>query len=112
MRGRAPACPAAPLWRGLVSLGLSSNVLPDRADAAPAADRGLSPSSQYGSSLGARKVRSSFRVPRLSLGPEMTGYSNLIPARLMTSPHFWESAAISAANSSGVPPAGSSPIVV
>jgi hypothetical protein len=33
------------------------------------------------------------------------------PARLMTSPHFRESAAISAANSSGVPLAGSSPIV-
>src|SRR5262249_15333512 len=30
---------------------------PDRAHAARAADRSLSPSSQYGSSLGARKVR-------------------------------------------------------
>ena len=39
------------------------------------------------------------------------GYSNLMPARLMTSPHFFESDAITAANSSGVPPAGSSPIV-
>jgi len=29
----------------------------------------------------------------------------------MTSPHFRESAAISAANSSGVPPAGSSPML-
>src|SRR6185437_1586646 len=38
------------------------------------------------------------------------GYSNLMPARLITSPHFFESEAMVAANSSGVPPAGSSPI--
>src|SRR5579863_8749133 len=37
-------------------------------------------------------------------------YSNLIPARSITSPHFLESDAINAANASGVPPAGSSPM--
>ena len=37
-------------------------------------------------------------------------YSSRIPARLMTSPHLLASAAINAANSSGVPPAGSSPM--
>jgi hypothetical protein len=40
----------------------------------------------------------------------MTIYSSLIPARWITSPHFLYSAAISAANWSGVPPATSSPI--
>jgi hypothetical protein len=43
--------------------------------------------------------------------PRNDGYSNLMPARLMTSPHFFESDAIVAANSSGVPPAGSSPML-
>ena len=33
-----------------------------------------------------------------------------MPARSITSPHFLESDAISAPNSSGVPPAGSSPM--
>src|SRR3974390_1148926 len=84
MTDRAPACPAAPLWRGSASLGLSSSALPDRADAAPAADRGLSPSSQYGSSLVGGKVRV-LRDCR-EAAQEGRPYSNLIPARLMTSP--------------------------
>ena len=46
-----------------------------------------------------------------SLGSGMAGYSSLIPARSITSAHFLESDAISAPNSSGVPPAGSSPTV-
>src|ERR1041384_4918681 len=37
--------------------------------------------------------------------------SNLAPERRTTSPHLAESALIVAANSSGVPPAGSSPIL-
>src|SRR6516162_9817646 len=70
MTGRAPARPGAPPWRGSVSLGPSSNVLPDRAVAAPAADRGLSPSSQYGSSPGARKVCSSFLIAAKTASPK------------------------------------------
>ena len=50
----------------------------------------------------------SFRAPRFAR-PRMKVYSSRIPARLMTSPHLLASAAINAANSSGVPPAGSSP---
>src|SRR6476646_5033083 len=38
-------------------------------------------------------------------------YSSFAPERRTTSPHLAESAFIVAANSSGVPPAGSSPIV-
>src|SRR5512141_3035177 len=38
-------------------------------------------------------------------------YSSLAPERRTTSPHLAESAFIVAANSSGVPPAGSSPIL-
>ena len=69
MTDRALAFPAAPLWRGSVSPGLSSNALPDRAGAAPAADQGLSPSAQYGLSPVPRKVRPSFRIAANGAGP-------------------------------------------
>ena len=69
MTDRALAFPAAPLWRGSVSPGLSSNALPDRAGAAPAADQGLSPSAQYGLSPVPRKVRPSFRIAANGSGP-------------------------------------------
>src|SRR3984957_8256423 len=87
--GRAATNPAAPPWRGAAWAGPFSSALRGRG-------RGVSPWPQYGSSPVARKVR-----PR---------HSNLMPARLITSPHLAESEAINAANSSGVPPAGSSPV--
>jgi len=89
---RALAFPAAPLWRGSVSPGLSSNALPDRAGAAPAADQGLSPSSQYGSSLGAVEVSRAMRAllhplprgrgllgistPRMGEGASLSGWTD------------------------------------
>ncbi len=84
---------------------------------------------QYGSSLGSEEsapvipdcresgspesifadLRLWIRARRFA-SPRNDIHSNLMPARSITSPHFLESDAISAANSSGVPPAGSSPM--